>query len=432
MNKVIFIQFPKILIFLIPFFLITGPFLSDLAVTIVSILFVIKIIREKNFQVFDNIFFKFFFLFYIYLVINSLINNYNLDSFRIAITYIRFGLFTLAFVYFLKQDNKLLIKIFWCLLICFLGIFFDATIQFLFGKNILGFELHYPGPRVSSFFGDELIMGSYVSRFYPILFGLFIVTYNFKKQYLLILLSLSSVFVVFLSGERTAIFLILLSLILKFILIYENKIFLKKIFFLTTILVLVVLSFSETLRNRIVNITIEEMTSVEELPKFEKDDSVEKSTNLLDNNIKIFSRQHEEHYISALRMFKDNIFLGVGIKNFRKFCNEKDYKISDYTCSPHPHSTYIQIISEIGLIGFLFIVGIFIKLNLEFFSHFIRSMKKKPKYNDFTITILVSIYLSFWPFIPSGNFFNNWLSIVYFYPAGIAIWAIKEKIKLIK
>ena len=96
------------------------------------------------------------------------------------------------------------------------------------------------------------------------------------------------------------------------------------------------------------------------------------------------------------------------------------------------HNTYIQIIAEIGLIGFMFIIGIFIKLNLEFVSQFRRNLINKPKYNDILIGIFISIYLSFWPFIPSGNFFNNWLSIIYFYPVGIMIWATKQDIKLIK
>ena len=52
----------------------------------------------------------------------------------------------------------------------------DGFIQFTFEKNLLGFELA-EGPRVSSFFGDELILGSYVSRLLPILTGIFILIY---------------------------------------------------------------------------------------------------------------------------------------------------------------------------------------------------------------------------------------------------------------
>ena len=84
----------------------------------------------------------------------------------------------------------------------------------------------------------------------------------------------------------------------------------------------------------------------------------------LDNNEKIklyiFSKQHNEHYTSAYMMFKDNILFGVGIKNFRNFCKLKKYNISDKTCSTHPHNTYVQLLSETGLIGFAFVFIIII------------------------------------------------------------------------
>ena len=40
----------------------------------------------------------------------------------------------------------------------------DSLVQYLYGQNLLGFknENHY---RVSSLFGDEYILGSYVGRF---------------------------------------------------------------------------------------------------------------------------------------------------------------------------------------------------------------------------------------------------------------------------
>ena len=33
----------------------------------------------------------------------------------------------------------------------------------------------------------------------------------------------------------------------------------------------------------------------------------------------IFSKQHNAHYITAYKIFLDNKFLGVGVKNFRNF-----------------------------------------------------------------------------------------------------------------
>ena len=53
-------------------------------------------------------------------------------------------------------------------------------LQKYFGHNIFG--LVSPNSvRISSFFGDELILGSYLSRMLPIFFG-FLVYINFSKK----------------------------------------------------------------------------------------------------------------------------------------------------------------------------------------------------------------------------------------------------------
>ena len=82
-EKFIFFNIPVILFSLIPFFLITGPFLSDFAISLISLLFITYCIRTKNFFYFKYKYFYFFLIFWIYLLINSLINNFNLDSLKI-------------------------------------------------------------------------------------------------------------------------------------------------------------------------------------------------------------------------------------------------------------------------------------------------------------------------------------------------------------
>ena len=65
-------------------------------------------------------------------------------------------------------------------------------------------------------FGSELILGSYLSRFFPILFGLFI--YIDQKTNLKLLLIVTLIFIlseglIFLGGERLALFFMNLSAI---------------------------------------------------------------------------------------------------------------------------------------------------------------------------------------------------------------------------
>ena len=87
-----------------------------------------------------------------------------------------------------REDAKLFDKIFFVLTLIYLLLIFDSYLQFITGTNLLNFEK--VGVRVSSFFGNEKILGSYLSRLWPIFFGLsiFILKKNNKSLYLFILI----------------------------------------------------------------------------------------------------------------------------------------------------------------------------------------------------------------------------------------------------
>ena len=62
-ESLIFFKIPVILFSLIPLFLITGPFLSDLSVSLISLLFLIYCLKNNNFSYFNHNYFYFFFNF---------------------------------------------------------------------------------------------------------------------------------------------------------------------------------------------------------------------------------------------------------------------------------------------------------------------------------------------------------------------------------
>ena len=67
--------------------------------------------------------------------------------------------------------------------ICFIVSIFliaDSFIQFFTGSNSLGYSLQLK-TRVSSFFGDELILGSYIFRILCLLVGLKLI-FSFNKN----------------------------------------------------------------------------------------------------------------------------------------------------------------------------------------------------------------------------------------------------------
>lgn len=479
-KKNYLINIQSILFILLPLLLITGPFLSDLAVSLIAIILLIHLVKKKEFNFLNNNLFKFFLLFWIYLILNSLFQNQNLDSFRISFFHIRFGLFVFAIIYILEHNIKILRYFFFSLLICMSILFIDGFIQFIFEKNLIGNELA-EGPRVSSFFGDELILGSYVSRLLPILTGIFILIYMRPiKTSLFIyffIFYLSLELLIFISGERTAFFYFILSSGFIFFLINLLKririlILIFSIFFLVSIL-----SFSPDIKGRMLNLTMSELgigspefietplqksepsdisdgkLTIEDLIRdltvhknltFEKiqkafdmgfitkdeKESIERDLTA-QGQVIIFSSHHTEHFTSALRMFKDNIFFGVGVKNFRIKCKEAKYRVTESSCSTHPHNSYIQLLSETGIFGFIYFLSFFCIFVFYILKHIRLSFQKKDLFSDFEICMLAAILITLWPLAPTGNIFNNWLNIIFHIPLGLFLWSKKNNIKRI-
>ena len=67
--------------------------------------------------------------------------------------------------YLIDKDKSILTYFYYALVLCFSVLAIDGYIQYFTGTNLVGFEIL--DNRISSFFGDELIMGSYLSRLFP-------------------------------------------------------------------------------------------------------------------------------------------------------------------------------------------------------------------------------------------------------------------------
>ena len=127
-------------------------------------------------------------------------------------------------------------------------------------------------------------------------------------------------------------------------------------------------------------------------------------------------------HLPAYRIFKDSPFIGSGLKSYRNLCQNEKFKIDKYSCSTHPHNTYLELLSETGLIGFLFIFILFLFIVFKSVLHLYKKiLKKKILFLDYQICLLSCFIINLWPMIPTGSFFNNWLSIIYFLPVGFLI-----------
>lgn len=392
LNKIYIIQ--KYSAYLIPIALIFSVFVADLSVVILSITFLIYQLKITGKKIFYNKIFIFFLIFWLYLIFNSFLSYDIGTSMSRSLPYLRFGFLILALSFLLKDDvfkqNFLKLVFFLLLFLCF-----DAIFQYLIGFNLAGYDRHIS--RVSSFFNEELIMGGFLLKMYPIFL---ISLFAFKKKNLInrkifIIIIIIYSFCIFISGERTAFFnFILLNFIL--LLIFYRKKHLNYLFvFMLFVpsLFLISNSINPNTAQRYIN-----------LEMFDHKKFV------------LFSKTYENHYISAFRIFKSKPIFGSGLKSFRKICLKPRYNPKG--CATHPHNILMHFLSELGLIGTFFYLFSFLYFGIKilriFFDRFIK--QKNNKKSQFEIILIISIFVTLSPFSPSGSFFNNWLSITNFLP----------------
>ena len=137
--------------------------------------------------------------------------------------------------------------------------------------------------------------------------------------------------------------------------------------------------------------------------------SSDKKENIIDQiknkKIFIFSHKHHQHYLSAYKIFLDNKIFGIGPKNFRNICKNDKYFINEYSCTTHPHNTYIQLLAETGLVGFIIIFSTFSFLIILCLKQFVlQFLKKDFVFNSYQIFLLSAIFITLWPFAPSEIF----------------------------
>ena len=409
----------KYLLLSLPALLISGPLLPEIAIGIIFFLIAHKILK-KEIKNFNKTFIFGFLSFYFFIIISSLLSDYVLLSATKTGFYIRFLTLTLSIYYILNNSNNFLILLKNILLIIFFILIFDGLYQYFFHENIIGLT-NSNKLRISSFFGKELIYGSYLCRFLPILIGLLIFFHktNVDKTliYLIILISITAIFI---SGERAA---TILSIISISIIIFSTNFFNKSKFYI----VLLILTF--------LAIIINANDGIKHKWKYTLANSI---LNLSNNYIVIENKNYpliiDKKYtymtLSTFKMFKDKPILGHGVKSFRFNCKKEDYKIDDFddynfrlNCGNHPHNTYTQLIAETGIVGFGFIIFFFIFILFSLLKSFFNNQKKIiPNVFDLRICILSSIFINLFPFTTSGSFFNNWLSMVYFFPIGFLFY----------
>lgn len=383
-------------IFLIlPLAFVTGPFITDMAIIFLGLWYLLFFFDSFKNDIKHNQFIKFFILFVLLNIVISLFAKYPMVSIKSSLPYFRFIIFVLALSFLIYSKVGLLIKFFYILSFVIIFLTLDGIYQFIFDKkNIFGMVADSKN-RISSLFGDEYVLGSFVSKTSPLL----LIIYTFLKKELnvrfLILTLICSLIVTMISGERSAFLMLIIFNTISLFFILKIGFIKRVLFFICmSLIILPFIIIDKNLNQRFINHTKQQIFST--LKK-------EKNEETVDRHI---YNQHSRHIQVAYKMFQDRP-LGLGNKMFRFVCleNEKYFK-NDGRCSTHPHNITLLIAVENGIIGLIFY--------LVFLAYFVTKLFKSNE-EHIKLTVLLILIL-FNPILPSGNLFNNWFAALLFVP----------------
>ena len=400
------------LISIIPVSYIAGNLILNLNIILIIITFFFSYkleILKFDFSSFD----KLIIVFFLYIILNGVYNNFlntfidqeNNLIFNKSISYLRF-LFLYLILKFLIKKNFIYYKLIFFsfgLLSVFVSI--DLIFQFFFRVDLLGYEVGESTRRIGGPFGDELIAGGFVQRFYIFFLFYFLLFLNFNKRwvlhfYILLCLFLFSLGILF-SGNRMPLVLFLLSLLL--ILIFEkslrkNLLLVFTIFFLSTA---GLINSSEKLKHHFTGFKTRSFEIVNYLHSKILLNEVEDITDI--------PNPYAKEFEIGILTWKENKIVGTGIKSFYMSCAQtdkplfKNYKGS--ICNTHPHNYYLHIANELGIIGLFIIILIFLVIITNGLKYFFskRHSYEKKLFLPFFVIFLVEIF----PLKTTGSFFTT-------------------------
>jgi O-antigen ligase len=392
-----------LLIALLPLSLLLPSAILNLIGITICFIFVIKIVKKKEYYLFNDSFFFILIFFWCSLIINLFFTiNFN-ESFPRALSFVRFIILTFAIKYYLNfKDNKYQEFIYKTWFWIFIIVTFDLVFEYIFGFNTLGFRSPWD-ERLSGFLNQELKIGHYYYSF--AFFALGYLFYNLKntklKNFLFLSIFLLFLLTSFLIGERSN-FIRMLFISSFFLILFDGKNIIKKIYLVLFSLFLIALIIFYT-------------------PKFKIRYWGQIFEPINSNGIYTYIKNthYGAHFDTAINIFKQKPIFGVGLKNFRNESGKEIYKndlpFNSLRWSTHPHQVHLEFLSESGIFGYtIFLIFIVYSVVTSMKVY----LKKKNLYHLSSILFVIATVL---PLIPSGSFFSSYGATIFWINYGVMI-----------
>jgi len=370
-----------------------GPFLllierspADIWLTSLAAMYCYKTIKTRNTDFTKASWFVPFLLLAITLTISAILSERPTSSILEVVSWFRFPCFLMASVYWLG-NTRLMFKAMilsvgiattiQCLAICFL---------FLTQGQIDG--------RIAGLYGyGDWMAGSYVAKvslpLVILLCSIGVTAQENLKRALSISLFIFFVISVHLTGERINFLIITCSGLLACVAWNRNPLMLLTIVALIALSIFVLMIFDPA--------------------------SIDRWTNDATAQIGgFFDSGYYRAMLPGLLAFENSPFLGIGPGNLRELCPHLLPSQTVAECHPHPHNFYIQLLGEVGVIGFVSGVLFIGSLILDG----LKIAKEHPNIAPLFLMAIPPLAL-FWPIASNPDLFGQWHNL--FLWTGLAV-----------
>lgn len=406
----------NIFLLIIPISYIFGNFALNLNIIIlilISLYFFKGKIFSNKFSNLDKIIVFFFF----YIFANGIYNNFfNLPedvkgNFILIKSFFFMRILILYFIlkFLIKEKVIKLEKIFKFYSFVVIFVCLDLFFQFFVGFDLFGFE--GTSRRLSGPFGDELIAGSFIQRFFifPLYAAIFFFSSkkNWVSNLLIFFIINLSALGILLSGNRMP--FLLFSMMLTFFFFFKPEV--RKPFLLT--IVCLILSFSYLLNSNI-NFSAHYSNILVETKKI----ADYMQLKISGENMLHLKSTYIKEIESGILTWQENKILGGGIKSFYNVCSKIDpekWTLSGgVNCNQHPHNYYLETAANLGVLGLLiFLIMIFKIIWLSLKKCF--SIKNSKSTKSLIISFLIVFVAEIFPLKTTGSLFTTSNSIFLFF-----------------
>ena len=387
----------RVLVVILPLCLIGGRVVADFALSLTSILFLVRSALAKDWRWSRSIWFKAGAALWFWML---LITPFAFDprlSFSQAAPWIRFLIFAAALEAWVLNEVWIR-RLLWVTSGTVVFVAADTWLQYLSGSDLFG----HPRPSADRLSGpfNGLRPGIFITKMmFPVVLGALVwrIWDRPWAKGLMIGMILICVGAVFVSGERMALLLAVAGLV--FAALIDGGM-LRKL--LAGSLGLAAMGFVV-------------------LALYDSHMLVRHVTETVDTVERLHDSPYGEIWRSALHLTAERPLQGVGMKNFRVACSDPAIALPESIvnrCATHTHNLYLEFLTEAGVPGF---IG-FVLLVAAWARHLWQAWCNEPR-NLWLLGPLVAVAVHLWPFGPSASFFSNWFGSIFWLSLGWALAA---------